>query len=143
MRILLFSIWLGLGTFSKAGSAYTGSAADKVITVTANEIGMAMIGNETFTMDGLVFELQTRLWKSFLGTGKMYDAIILKYEGAVDSLTRDIVVKSIKDAMNRALLDVCLQKHKKRFGELNEGQQNKLKKQFPVLFQEDFETPSK
>jgi len=73
----------------------------------------------------------------------MYDAIILKYEGSVDSLVRDTAIKSIKDAMEKALTDICLQLHRKRFGDLSGSQQNKIRKLFPVLFQEDFETPSK
>ncbi|HSU27415.1 MAG TPA: hypothetical protein VLJ68_03480, partial [Chitinophagaceae bacterium] len=97
MRMVLFSILLGLGISSKAGLSSPAEKGEKVITVTVTEIGMTLIGNETFTMDGLVVELQTRLWKSFLGTGKMYDAIILKYEGNVDSLTRETVIKAIKD----------------------------------------------
>ena len=47
----------------------------KIITVSVNEKGWVMIGKDTLTIDQLTDELQKRLWKSYLGTGEMFDAI--------------------------------------------------------------------
>ena len=46
--------------------------------------------------------------------------------------------KEIKEGQKKALVSVCLQKYKKTFDSLDEKKQEKLKKQFPVLFQTDF-----
>jgi len=53
--------------------------------------------------------------------------------------TRSAAMDAIKSAQQKALTEVCLEKHKKRFDDLNENQRNKIKKQFPVLFQQTFQ----
>jgi len=82
--------------------------------------------------------LQKRLWKSYLGTGEMYDAVHLEIAKAARTDIISNVKKAIKEAQGKALIDVCLQKHKKLFNDLSSRQQEKIVKQFPVLFQQDY-----
>ena len=110
----------------------------KIITVIVNEQGSVFIGNDTLTSEKLTDELQKRLWKSYMGTDKMYDAIHLEFKGEVPENIIASVKKAILESQQKALTDICLQKHKKLFEDLNSSQQEKIRKQFPVLFQKDY-----
>jgi hypothetical protein len=110
----------------------------KIITVTIDDKGHVFIGKDTLTSMELPDEIQNRLWKSYLGTDKMYDAIHLDFKGEVPMNTKDNIKKAIHEGQKKALTDLCLQKHKKLFDDLNGNQQRKIRKQFPVLFQKDY-----
>lgn len=111
----------------------------KIITISVNEKGWVMIGRDTLTIDQIPDELQKRLWKSYLGTGKMYDAIHLEFSGQPSAVIQKTTRDAIKEAQGKALTDICLQKHEKRFDDLSSRQQQKIKKHFPVLFQTSYE----
>lgn len=110
----------------------------KLIRIVVNEKGYALIGRDTLTANDLSPELQRRLWKSYMGTGKMYDSIKLEFEGEVLMGTKGAAMDAIKEAQEKALKEICLEKHKKLFDALSEGQKNKIRKQFPVLFQTNY-----
>jgi hypothetical protein len=112
--------------------------AKKFITVTVDEKGYILIGNDTLTSLDLPDELQRRLWKSYMGTDKMYDAIHLEYKGEVAMTIKEGVKKAIHEGQKKALTDICLQKHKKLYENLSGRQQRKIRKQFPVLFQQEY-----
>jgi biopolymer transport protein ExbD len=110
----------------------------KIITVTINQKGEISIGRDTLTVDQVTHELQERLWRSYLGTGKMYDAIHLEVAAGTQAGIITNAKNAIKEAQKKALIDVCLQKHKKLFDDLSNSQQNKIRRQLPVLFQQDY-----
>ncbi len=113
--------------------------AEKTITITINPSGQAIIGRDTFTVETLSPELHQRLWKSYMGTGRMIDRIIIKKDAEVAMGISDSIMTAIQKAQKDVLTEVCVQKNKKRFDELSARQQDKMKRQFPVLFQVNFE----
>jgi biopolymer transport protein ExbD len=110
----------------------------KIITISIDEKGRIFIGRDTLTADQLSDELQKRLWGSYLGTDRMYDAIHLEFSSVVSESILTGVKKAIHEAQKKSLTDLCLQKHKKLFEDLNNHQQRKIRKQFPVLFQQEY-----
>jgi hypothetical protein len=140
MRRLIFTaLILFAGTNVHAGSFAPGPSAKKIITILVNEKNLAFIGRDTLLLQDLATELQKRLWKSYTGTGKMYDAIHLQYSGEVVTVIKDAAIKAIQLAQKNALTDICLEMHKKLFDTLSKGQQRRIKKQFPVLFQLNYQ----
>ncbi|HKB44271.1 MAG TPA: hypothetical protein VKC90_07770 [Chitinophagaceae bacterium] len=123
---------------AKASNHITNFFPDKVITVTVDDKGYVFIGKDTLTSIELSDELQRRLWKTYMGTDKMYDAIHLDFKGEVSMNTKESIKKAILEGQKKALTDICLQKHKKLFDDLNSHQQRKIRKQFPVLFQREY-----
>ena len=111
---------------------------DKIITIRVVPNGTIYMDKDTLMSDMLAKTLRERLWKSYTGTGKMYSSIKLVFEGEVLMGTKGAVMDAIKDAQQKALTELCLQKHKKTFENLSSRQQSKIKKQFPVLFQEQY-----
>jgi biopolymer transport protein ExbD len=110
----------------------------KILIVTVDEKGHVFIGKDTLTSGELSDELQKRLWKSYMGTDKMYDAIHLEFNGEVPMNIKGSVKNAIHEGQKKALTDLCLQKHKKLFEHLSIRQQRKIMKQFPVLFQQEY-----
>lgn len=113
--------------------------ADKVLLVTVSETGTVTVGRDTVNADNLARYIQERLFKSYLGTGKMQDAIKLNPTSSnVPEMVTAVIIKEIQEGQKKALTEVCVQKYRKRFDSLDRKKQDKLKKQFPVLFQSDF-----
>jgi len=83
--------------------------------------------------------IRERLFKSYTGTGKMYDAIKLVKDGSPEPVIIEVVIKEIKSGQKKALTELCLEKYKKLFENINGRQQEKLKKNFPVLFQSGYD----
>lgn len=110
----------------------------KTIEIAVDAKGKAMIGKDSFDMEGLSHELQQRFWKSYLGTGKMQDRVQLKFIGNVPTTFRNDALAAIKKAQQDALIDLCLQLHKKKFEDLSPKQQQKIKTKYPILFQQNF-----
>lgn len=114
-------------------------SGEKILLVRVNEIGIVTVNRDTVDADDLARYIQERLYKSFLGTGEMHDRIKLeKATATVPDLVSEVIIKEINDAQQRALIQVCLQKYSRKFDSLDKRRQDKLKKQFPVLFQTDF-----
>ena len=111
----------------------------KIISIIVDPSGMAVVGRDTLTVTQLTTEIQRRLWKSYLGTGKMYDALKVIFAGDVAEEVKKVVLESVHEAQQKALTEYCIDKHRKRFENLSSGQQKKIRKQFPVLFQEGLE----
>jgi hypothetical protein len=139
MKHLALAVLIVLsGAKAKAAFYTENNFPEKIISITVSEKGYACIGRDTLTIDQLAAELQQRLWKSYLGTGKMYDAIHLQFTGEVLTSVKDSTMDAIRKAQKKALADICLEKYKKLFEDINSRQQDKIRKQFPVLFQQDF-----
>lgn len=113
------------------------SKAEKILLITVGETGLITVGRDMVSSDDLARYIQERLFKSYMGTGLMHNKITLvKEEPHTPAVVIEVVMKEIKAGQKRALTELCLQKHKKLFDNLSTKQKEKLKKQFPVLFQE-------
>lgn len=106
--------------------------------IIATPSGSVIIGKDTLSSEALAKELQNRLWKSYLGTGKMQNSIQLTFSGEVLMGTRGAVMDAILEGQQLALKDVCLDRHKTLFENLNESQKTRIKKMFPILFQTSY-----
>ena len=124
---------------SKAIGSIQKNNPKKIITVSVNEKGWVIMGRDTLSIDQLTDELQKRLWKSYLGTGEMFDAIRLEFSGQPPMVIQKSVKDAIKEAQRKALIDISVQKHERKFEDISSRQQKKIKKQFPVLFQTSYE----
>ena len=85
--------------------------------------------------ESLSKELQQRLWRSFMGNGKMPDSIDLQFDDAVTPGVKASILKSIKEAQEKTLNLLCLHKYKRSATDIKGKQKSRLQKQFPVLFQ--------
>ncbi len=110
---------------------------DKILLVTLTENGIILVGRDTVNVDNLARYIQERLFKSYMGTGKMHDRIVVAQSGAISpDMTANVVLNEIRNGQKRALAQISVQKFRKPFENLGSRQQDKIKKQFPVLFQE-------
>ncbi len=135
MLTFLFPLFMNIA----AGKYETEYLPEKIITIKLLPAGTAVIGRDTLDFDAMSKELQQRLFRSYMGTGKMYDAIKLEFAGEVMTETRDAAKVAIQKAQQNTLKELCLEKHKKFFEDINSRQQEKIRKQFPVLFQTNFD----
>ncbi|MCX6319385.1 MAG: hypothetical protein NTW29_19060 [Bacteroidetes bacterium] len=110
----------------------------KSITIIVDARQGIFIGRDTVDTETLPAILAERLWKSYLGTGKMYDRIKVVTRGEVLMGTRGSVFDAIQQGQQQALKKLCLQLHKKLFEELNPSQQQRIRQKYKVLFQETF-----
>jgi hypothetical protein len=113
--------------------------ADKIITVKVNTAGIISVGRDTISSDDLALYIRERLFKSYTGTGKMYDGIKLVKEGNPEQVVWDVILKEIAKGQQKALNELCLEKYKRLFENISGRQQEKLKKNFPVLFQTTYD----
>lgn len=138
MRFLLVAILIFIGKDLLA-TISNDHFAEKTLELTVDKTGIIHIGRDTITTDDLPRYIQERLFKSYAGTGKMYDAIILKVtDGGPDEITIGSIIKKIREGQERALNELCLQKYKKIYEAIDKKKKERLKKQFPVLFQPDY-----
>jgi hypothetical protein len=110
-------------------------AADKILVINITEKSQAIIGRDTLTFEDLSKEIETRLWKSYLGTGKMHTSLQINYHKDLTETAKSSAIAAIKKGQTGALTLLCLEKFKNRFDQIGERRQEKIKKQFPVLFQ--------
>ena len=135
-RLLLFGL-LTLGYLrADASPAEFEIGPPKIITINIEPGGRVFMGPDTIYVAGLAADLQERLWKSWLSTGKMYESIKVNFRGEVLMGVKGAALDAIKEAQNKTLTEVCLEKYKVVFENLSAKQKQRLKKQFPVLFQE-------
>lgn len=114
-------------------------SGEKVIHVIVDESGIISIGRDTVTSDELARYIQERLFKNYLGTGKMYDKILFsKANDNVPAIVAEVVLNEIIEGQKRALRELCVQKYENKYDNITKKQQAKLKKAFPVLFQQKF-----
>ncbi len=112
---------------------------EKILLVQVDEIGLIKIGRDTLGSDQLARYIQERLFKSYMGTGQMHDRIKLeKTDAQVPALVMEVIIHEIKEGQRRALSELCVQKYIKSFEELDNRKKDKIRKQFPVLFQQTY-----
>ena len=138
MRLFFIPI-LAIFAFSFT-SRETPGEISKIIVVKIDEIGVITDGRDTISSDELSEYIRERLFKSYTGTGKMYDRIRVEkiHDGPVSTLM-DILLKEIASGQKKALTELCLHKYKQGFDNLKSKQQQKIRKQFPVLFQTNYD----
>ncbi len=83
-------------------------------------------------------ELHKRIWRTFMGNDKMPDNVLVVYEGDVNDETKTATLKSVQEAQQRTKTMYALFKYKKKFEDLSDSKKDKIKKQFPILFQQEF-----
>lgn len=140
LRTVLFILLL-ITSLSSPANLHTPKSftEEKSLQINVDEIGIISVGRDTVSSDELARYIQERLFKSYMGTGKMYSKIkLIKTDGNVPEMVMEVVLNEIKTGQQRALKELCLQKHKDFFENISERQQAKLKKQFPVLFQTNY-----
>jgi hypothetical protein len=112
---------------------------EKILLVTVDDIGSIAVNNDPVSSDILANYILERLFKSYMGTGEMHNRIKLeKADNNVPDLITEAIVMEIKEGQKKALTSLCLSKYKQLFSDLDKKKQEKLLKQFPVLFQTDF-----
>lgn len=131
MKIFSLLLLLALPLSSEAGTP-----PPKIIRVEVGTNAVSQIGRDTVFLEDLARDIQIRLWKSYLGTGRSYDRIEMIYEAGTPPGIRFAACEAVKLGQQKALGQICLDKHKRMFAALSAGQQKKIRKQFPVLFQE-------
>lgn len=70
-----------------------------------------------------------------MSTGKMPQAIRLDYSGSVSSELKKSIEDGTRLGQERTLTVLSLHKHKKKYENLSNSKKEKIKKQYPVLFQ--------
>ncbi len=134
-RLLLLMLLL-TGSFTARATPCPAPDPLKKITIVIHADETVYIGRDTLSLDKLAGELQQRLWKSYLGTGKMYDSIVVLFSGEVMMGVRGAALDAVKEGQEKALREVCVSKYNQPFDKLSASQQKRVKRQFPVLFQE-------
>jgi hypothetical protein len=119
----------------KGADLFAKPVKEKIITIRVIPNGNIYMDQDTLGTEMLSTILRDRLFKSYKGTGKMYQRIEVIFDGEVPTATRSAVINGIKEAQEKALTELSLQLHSRRFDQLSPRQQSKIKKQFPVLFQ--------
>lgn len=136
MRLFLLILSCSLGISLQANDPLP---PVKVLLVKVDEIGLVTVGRDTVGSDHLARYIQERLFKSYLGTGQMYD--LIRFEKAdtyVPEELSQVVIREIRTGQEKALQVLCLQKFRKTYEMLDQKKKQKLQKQFPVLFQDQF-----
>lgn len=125
-------------------SAAAASPARKVLPIEKTVTIKVLANQETF-IDGvkigfweLGIELNKRLWRSFVGNSKMPASILVVYEGEVTDEWKTATLKGVREGQQRTLVMLSLFKYKKKFEDISSPKKEKIKRQFPVLFQENY-----
>jgi hypothetical protein len=137
-----FIAWLTLaclGCRVAATALPPNHTAEKILLIQVDEIGLIKVGRDTVGSDQLARYIQERLFKSYMGTGQMHDRIKLeKTEATVPEPVMEVILNEIKEGQRRALGEYCVLKYRKGFEALDSGKQSRIKKKFPVLFQQTY-----
>ena len=73
-----------------------------------------------------------------MSNGKMAATIYINNENQTNQDIPTEITAAIKEAQEKTLTVLSLHKHKKRFDDISTQKKEKIRKQFPVLFQEQF-----
>ena len=123
-----------------ANKIETREVAEKILLITVNETGNIKVNGDPVGSDFLASYIQERLFKSYLGTGKMHDGIkLIKLSDNVPDIVAEVVINEIKEGQRKALVQVSLLRYNKLFDSLDTKKQEKMQKLFPVLFQTDYQ----
>ena len=94
MRLLLSLLAI---TAFLSSYAVKKNPAEKILLVQINDIGIISVNRDTVSSDILARYIQERLFKSYLGTGKMHSRIKLeKMNENVPDMVTEVIVNEIK-----------------------------------------------
>ena len=115
------------------------SPLQKTITIRLSASGDTFIDGVKLRADQeLTSELQSRLWRSYVGNGPVPQSIHLETEpgigAAAINTAREAIVKTQTLVRDRLAVD----KYKQAYKDISTRKQEKIQKKFPVLFQTDF-----
>lgn len=135
--LLLLAFLLPATTGTK--SATHPAPLQKTITIHLSINGDTFIDGVKLRADQeLTSELQSRLWRSYVGNGLMPQSIHLETEpgigAAAINTAREAIVKTQTMVRDRLAVD----KYKQAYKDISTRKQEKIQKKFPVLFQTDF-----
>ena len=138
MLVLFVSIFFN--ALNAAGEEMT-IPFQKSVTIKVEENNRIQIDGLTVYLEDLAREVQHRLWRSYMSNGKMLRAVHLVLEGNVRDDRKKNVIAAIREGQVKTRTVLSLHKHKKKFEDISSNKQDKIRKQFPVLFQEEFVNP--
>ncbi len=135
--LLLLAFLLPAAATNPAGTSQP--PLQKTITIHLSGNGDIFIDGVKLRADQeLTTELQSRLWRSYVGNGLMPQSIHLETEpgigAAAINAAHDAIVKTQTLVRDRLAVD----KYKQAYKDISTRKQEKIKKKFPVLFQTDF-----
>ena len=111
-------------------------AGEKILEFSINGAGKIISMGDTLAADKIVHYVQERLFKSWIG-GKMYSRIRV-INSASDEITKDLLIKEIQEGQRQALIAVCLESFRRRYENLDPKKQEKLRLNYPALFQTEY-----
>ena len=135
--LLLLAFLLPAAATNPAGTSQP--PLQKTITIHLSGNGDIFIDGVKLRADQeLTSELQSRLWRSYVGNGLMPQSIHLETEPGIGTATintaREAIVKTQTLVRDRLAVD----KYKQAYKDISTRKQEKIQKKFPVLFQTDF-----
>lgn len=136
LTAFLFPLAFLLACFTARGNTITPATPGKIITIVMAAGLPIHMGRDTADLETIPALLAERLWKSFLGTGKMYDSVRVVFEGDVPPADRSALYAAIGKAQQLALKKLCLEQHKRLFEQLGATQQQRIRQKFKILFQQ-------
>ena len=87
--------------------------------------GNIKVNGDPVGSDFLASYIQERLFKSYLGTGKMHDGIkLVKLSDNVPDIVAEVVINEIKEGQRKALVQVSLLRYNKLFDNLDSNGDN-------------------
>ena len=108
----------------------------KTISIQADQKGELWIDRVKIQRERLANELEQRLWRGYITSSIMVKNIQLIVEGSPNPAFEQELKDAIKKGQERTLAILSLHKYGKRFEDIGNSKQERLRKQFPVLFQE-------
>jgi hypothetical protein len=138
LRNHLLLACLLLAGFTAQSKTVQSTPPQKIITIIMDAGHGIIMGRDTVELEIIPALLSERLWKSYLGTGKMYDSIKVVITGDVQKGNRGSLYEAIEKAQQLALKKLCLEQHKRLFSELSTAQQQRVRQKYKVLFQQPF-----
>lgn len=117
---------------------YADPPEQRILHITINEAGMVTVVGDTVDVYDVPHSLQDCLFKSLLGNRKYYKISIAAIGEKISLTQLDLLKTKIREGQQLALNAICLEKFKSRYDELDSKKKEKLKKQYPVLFQTNY-----
>ena len=136
LKLLLISLlYFTYSTPTETSSTLT---FQRTVTIKVEGNNRIQIDGLTVYIEDLPREVQQRLWRSYMSNGKMLRSIHLELEGTVPDELQKNVISAIREGQAKTRTMLSLHKHKKKFEDISSSKQDKIRKQFPVLFQSDY-----
>jgi len=135
MRLLFLSLMTAL-LVSEVDAA---EPEQRVLYITINQAGRITVGGgDTIDVSDVAKQVKDALFKSSLGNRKYYKISISQLGGNISLSALKGLSEKVSEGQLMALNAICLEKFKRLYSDLDQKKQEKLKKQYPVLFLTDY-----